>query len=414
MAIKTRRDVLPFETGIKTELLFPCSQLLTSIIGVGVQPNKAIVGRNAFAHEAGIHQDGFLKERTTYEIIDPKTRRRAREPAGAGQAQRPARAEGALRRRWGCRWSASELDELYVQFLGAGRPQERDPRRARSSSWSGACAGKRASSKIARQNELSNFQLLLNRCKNRVTRRKVHEIIRRSSAHGASSGLSVFLGRLSRRSVWAACARSPRVAACGGGSGGADDRWRRALGVLAENALTANALTANALTANALTANALTANALTANALTANALTANGLQDPLGRELLKYVVSCALPDGRQRVDHGRRHALHVPGLAGPGARVGQRARLVRWQLPALGLGLRAGAGRRRRRRAEISIRGDDTALRPAPHELRDYPDARGDLLRQHVRRRAAALSSACRRARRRICASAGRRWPTAR
>src|SRR5438876_30006 len=55
--------------------------------------------------------------------------------------------------------------------------------------------------------------------------------------------------------------------------------------------------TENALTANALTANALTANALTANALTANALTANGLRDPLGRELLKYVVSCALPDG---------------------------------------------------------------------------------------------------------------------
>ena len=73
MAIKTRRDLLPYEIGIKTEQLYPCSQLLTSIIGVGVQPNKAIVGRNAFAHEAGIHQDGFLKERTTYEIIDPKT-----------------------------------------------------------------------------------------------------------------------------------------------------------------------------------------------------------------------------------------------------------------------------------------------------------------------------------------------------
>ncbi len=73
MAIKTRRDRLPYDTGIRTELLYPCSQLLTSIIGVGVQPNKAIVGRNAFAHEAGIHQDGFLKERTTYEIIDPKS-----------------------------------------------------------------------------------------------------------------------------------------------------------------------------------------------------------------------------------------------------------------------------------------------------------------------------------------------------
>ncbi|HVR63644.1 MAG TPA: 2-isopropylmalate synthase [Polyangia bacterium] len=73
MAIHTRRDRLPYETGIRTEQLYPASQLLTSLIGVGVQPNKAIVGRNAFAHEAGIHQDGFLKERTTYEIIDPKS-----------------------------------------------------------------------------------------------------------------------------------------------------------------------------------------------------------------------------------------------------------------------------------------------------------------------------------------------------
>jgi 2-isopropylmalate synthase len=71
MVLKTRADKLPFSTGIKTEQLFPASQLLSEIIGVGVQPNKAIVGRNAFAHEAGIHQDGFLKERTTYEIIEP-------------------------------------------------------------------------------------------------------------------------------------------------------------------------------------------------------------------------------------------------------------------------------------------------------------------------------------------------------
>jgi 2-isopropylmalate synthase len=73
MAIRTRGDRLPYTTGIVTEQLYPASQMLTSIIGVGVQPNKAIVGRNAFAHEAGIHQDGFLKERTTYEIIEPKT-----------------------------------------------------------------------------------------------------------------------------------------------------------------------------------------------------------------------------------------------------------------------------------------------------------------------------------------------------
>ena len=73
MALNTRRDQLPFETRIVTEHLFPCSQLLTSLITFGPQPNKAIVGENAFAHEAGIHQDGFLKERTTYEIMDPKS-----------------------------------------------------------------------------------------------------------------------------------------------------------------------------------------------------------------------------------------------------------------------------------------------------------------------------------------------------
>ncbi len=71
MAINTRRDRYPFETRIVTEHLYAASQLLTSIITFGPQPNKAIVGENAFAHEAGIHQDGFLKERTTYEIMDP-------------------------------------------------------------------------------------------------------------------------------------------------------------------------------------------------------------------------------------------------------------------------------------------------------------------------------------------------------
>ena len=71
MAFNIRRDRLPFETRIVTQHLYPASQLLSSIITFGPQPNKAIVGENAFAHEAGIHQDGYLKERTTYEIIEP-------------------------------------------------------------------------------------------------------------------------------------------------------------------------------------------------------------------------------------------------------------------------------------------------------------------------------------------------------
>ena len=115
MAINTRRDRLPFETKIVTEHLFPASQLLTSIITFGPQPNKAIVGENAFAHEAGIHQDGFLKERTTYEIMDPKSRRRAREQAGAGQAQRPSRAGEALRGS-GLPLTKEQLDAMYQRF----------------------------------------------------------------------------------------------------------------------------------------------------------------------------------------------------------------------------------------------------------------------------------------------------------
>ena len=73
MAFKTRRDKLPYETKIVTEHIYSASQLLAQTITFGPQPNKAIVGDNAFAHEAGIHQDGYLKERTTYEIIDPHT-----------------------------------------------------------------------------------------------------------------------------------------------------------------------------------------------------------------------------------------------------------------------------------------------------------------------------------------------------
>ncbi len=71
MAIKTRQDRLPFQTKIQTEKLFSASQTLTKFICFGPQPNKAIVGDNAFAHEAGIHQDGYLKEKSTYEIISP-------------------------------------------------------------------------------------------------------------------------------------------------------------------------------------------------------------------------------------------------------------------------------------------------------------------------------------------------------
>jgi 2-isopropylmalate synthase len=69
MAVRTRRDAFQVETGIDTTQLVPTSKLVSSITGYPVQPNKAIVGANAFAHESGIHQDGVLKHRETYEIM---------------------------------------------------------------------------------------------------------------------------------------------------------------------------------------------------------------------------------------------------------------------------------------------------------------------------------------------------------
>jgi len=73
MAIRVRPDRYPYETGVVGDQIFASSQMLSEITGVPVQPNKAITGRNAFAHEAGIHQDGMLKNPLTYEIMTPQS-----------------------------------------------------------------------------------------------------------------------------------------------------------------------------------------------------------------------------------------------------------------------------------------------------------------------------------------------------
>jgi 2-isopropylmalate synthase len=73
MSLHTRPNYMPFTSNIKTELIYPTSRLVSMITGIIVQPNKAIVGANAFAHEAGIHQDGVLKNPMTYEIMKPET-----------------------------------------------------------------------------------------------------------------------------------------------------------------------------------------------------------------------------------------------------------------------------------------------------------------------------------------------------
>ena len=73
MAMRVRADRMPFDTGIDTTQLYSTSQLLSRIIGFAVQPNKAIVGRNAFAHEAGIHQHGMISNPLCYEIMTPES-----------------------------------------------------------------------------------------------------------------------------------------------------------------------------------------------------------------------------------------------------------------------------------------------------------------------------------------------------
>src|SRR5262245_43486847 len=115
MALKTRSDRYPFPTGIHTEHLYSASQLLSSIITFGPQPNKAIVGRNAFAHEAGIHQDGYLKEKSTYEIIDPQS---VGVPAGKLVLGKHS-GRHALNQRCqqlGYALSKEELDQVYRAF----------------------------------------------------------------------------------------------------------------------------------------------------------------------------------------------------------------------------------------------------------------------------------------------------------
>ena len=72
MALRTRKDLMDIETRLDTKKITSVSRLVSEVTGIPVQPNKAIVGRNAFAHESGIHQHGVLKQRTTYEILAPE------------------------------------------------------------------------------------------------------------------------------------------------------------------------------------------------------------------------------------------------------------------------------------------------------------------------------------------------------
>ncbi len=115
MAMRTRRDVYPFDTNIETRRLVPTSRLVSGITGLKVQRNKAIVGRNAFAHEAGIHQDGMLKERTTYEIMRPEDVGFAQTDLVLGKhSGRAALADRA--KTLGFRLTGEQLQQVFEDF----------------------------------------------------------------------------------------------------------------------------------------------------------------------------------------------------------------------------------------------------------------------------------------------------------
>lgn len=116
MILKVRSEIMPYTTAINAEHLYPASQLLTEFISFGPQPNKAIVGSNAFAHEAGIHQDGYLKERTTYEIMDPMSVGVPDSKLVLGKhSGRHALADRA--KSFGYDLSGEQLDLLYEKFI---------------------------------------------------------------------------------------------------------------------------------------------------------------------------------------------------------------------------------------------------------------------------------------------------------
>ena len=116
MAIHTRKDLFDCTTNIRTEQIYKTSRLVSDLTGIPVQPNKAIVGANAFAHSSGIHQDGVLKERTTYEIIDPRS-------VGVFESKIVLTARSGrhgLRQRLtqlGYDFSGAQLDQVYRRFL---------------------------------------------------------------------------------------------------------------------------------------------------------------------------------------------------------------------------------------------------------------------------------------------------------
>jgi 2-isopropylmalate synthase len=123
MATRVRADRLPFDTRVDARAIYGASQLLTIITGEPVQANKAIVGRNAFAHEAGIHQDGILKDRRTYEIMRPEEVGVPRATLVLGKHS----GRHAVQRRCeelGCTLTRLEVDRVYRRMIALADAQK--------------------------------------------------------------------------------------------------------------------------------------------------------------------------------------------------------------------------------------------------------------------------------------------------
>src|SRR6266496_3864669 len=116
MAMRVRPDRFAYETGVIGDQIFPASQMLSEITGVPVQPNKAITGRNAFAHEAGIHQDGMLKNPLTYEIMTPQSVGVPDSRLVLGKHS-GRHALGLRCEQLGYQFDRRELDEVYRRFV---------------------------------------------------------------------------------------------------------------------------------------------------------------------------------------------------------------------------------------------------------------------------------------------------------
>ena len=116
MALSVRQAQLPYECGIKTQEIYPSSVMLSEVIGFGPQPNKAIVGRNAFAHEAGIHQHGVISNPLCYEIMTPESVGVPGNDLVLGKHS-GRHALGKRLAELGHEVSRSELDGVYVRFM---------------------------------------------------------------------------------------------------------------------------------------------------------------------------------------------------------------------------------------------------------------------------------------------------------